>query len=107
MSADTCCARAASGRVIAKTAVALTKSRRRIASPKALEMGDVPKAITAGTYDRRNGVRGSFCGAAIERPRRSKWVKSVVLGGRADVRYSPRKRPQKPTWRADRDGRPS
>ena len=40
------------------------KSRRRIAFPR-LRTTPTASMITAGIYDRRNGVRGSACTAAI------------------------------------------
>jgi hypothetical protein len=54
-----CCARKLSGHAVADPTIALTKSRRRIASPKRLkECVDyrLRHAITAGICDGRNGV---------------------------------------------------
>src|SRR6516165_6181328 len=84
-----CCARAANGQAAAETTAALTKSRRRIAFPQALEIGDAPKAITAGFRDARNGVPRSFCAAAIRDYECPLWVKSRHSGRGTDVRYYP------------------
>jgi len=54
-----CCARAASGHPTAETTVALTKSRRRIASPKGMETVS-PNEITAGLATRGMGFNGRF-----------------------------------------------
>src|SRR3974377_2140441 len=43
----------------------LALERRRIAHPKGLGLRRFSKSITAGIYDRRNGVQGSVCTAAI------------------------------------------
>src|SRR5215471_18451949 len=61
-----CCARTASGQKEAELATALMKSRRRIAFPEATDCADC-RFITAGICDRRNGVEGSVCTAAILR----------------------------------------
>jgi hypothetical protein len=53
-----CCARKVSGHAVADPTIALTKSRRRIAFPKAQDYANY--VITAGIYDRRNGVKWSF-----------------------------------------------
>src|SRR5262249_33167960 len=56
--------RATSGQALAEPTIALMKSRRRIASPRGLRSAPIVTyrdAITAGIYDRRNGVQGSVC----------------------------------------------
>jgi hypothetical protein len=50
-----CCPRAASGHATDELAIALMKSRRRIAFSEAQDHAS-SVAITAGIYDRRNGV---------------------------------------------------
>jgi hypothetical protein len=70
-----CCPRAASGHATDELAIALMKSRRRIAFSKAQDHAS-SVAITAGIYDGRNGVLGSQCTAAIRGWRCKLWVKS-------------------------------
>jgi hypothetical protein len=73
-----CCARAGSGNAAADPAIPWMKSRRRIAAPRAQGCADLlwDVAITAGNYDRRNGVRLSFFAATILRTECPLWVKS-------------------------------
>jgi len=54
------------------------KARRRIAAPRLRAVRTMlwNGAITAGIYDRRNGVRTSFCVATILRIECPLWVKS-------------------------------
>ena len=59
---------------VADPTIALTKSRRRIAFPKAQDHANY--AITAGICDGRNGGRGSVCAAAIPSCSCPLWVKS-------------------------------
>jgi hypothetical protein len=62
---------------VAEQAIALMKSRRRIASPQGsgLRRRCFPsRAITSGIYDQRNGVQGSVCTAAISRRSWPLWV---------------------------------
>src|SRR6516165_11828653 len=69
-----CCARAESGHPAAELAIALMKSRRRIAFLEAWDHAGC--VITAGIYDRRNGFRPSFCTAIIPGIECPLWVKS-------------------------------
>jgi hypothetical protein len=46
----------------------LALERRRIAHPKAHDYVDFQNEITAGIYDRRNGVLGLLCRAKIQSP---------------------------------------
>src|SRR6516225_12445489 len=52
-------------RLRALVGLLLALERRRIAHPKGLGLRRFSKSITAGIYDRRNGVQGSSCTAAI------------------------------------------
>src|SRR5262249_49071195 len=56
------CARAKRGHAIAEPATTLMTSRRRIPAPRAKS---TPMVITAYICDRRNGVQGGVCTAAI------------------------------------------
>src|SRR5262249_49254656 len=88
-----CCARAVSGHAIAKPTIALTKSRRRIACPKAQDHAK-SELITAEIYDRRNGgsgvgLRGSDSKplmSALGQKRTSEQVQSMsALPPKADI----------------------
>jgi hypothetical protein len=64
------------------------KSRRRIA----FAQGPGPRRvgrITAGICDRRNGVQGSVCTAAILSCSCPLWVKSVISKRGTDVGFTP------------------
>ena len=52
-------------RLRALASLLLALERRRIASLKAQDYADFQCGITAGIWDRRNGVQGSVCAAAI------------------------------------------
>ena len=75
-----CWARTASGvQAPAVPTIPLMKSRRRIASPRGFRSAPTVAyrdAITAGIYDRRNGVQGSVCTAPIPSRPCPLWVKS-------------------------------
>jgi hypothetical protein len=68
-----CCADAASGHAMVEPAIPLMKSRRRIAFLKAWDHAN-RSMITAGIYDRRNGVSLSFCSATIITTECPLWV---------------------------------
>ena len=74
-----CCACATSGHVMAEPATTLMKSRRRIAVPR-LRTTPTVCMITAGICDRRNGVPGSGCTAAIVERECPLWVKGRHYG---------------------------
>jgi hypothetical protein len=57
--------------------------------PNGLEIGDAPKAITAGFGHARNGVQRSFCAATIQQSEVSRWVKNVTFGHPPEVRLAP------------------
>ena len=59
---------------------------RRIACPKAQDHAN-SVLITAGIYDRRNGVQGSVCAAAIRNRSCRLWVKSRHRGPKALEQY--------------------
>src|SRR5262249_50784164 len=86
-----CCARAASGQVAAEPTITLMKSRRRIAFPKAWDHAN-PSMITAGIYDRRNGVRPPFCVAATLRTNVRFGSKADIGRLPIDVRFTPESR---------------
>src|SRR5215470_7475852 len=70
------------------------KSRRRIAFPQGLRSAPTityEGAITAGIYDRRNGVRLSFCVATKLRIECPLWVKSRHRGTSNQCPLYPRK----------------
>ena len=54
----------------------LALERCRIAHPKAEDYADFQSAITSGICDRRNGIQGSVCLAAIPSRQCPLWVKS-------------------------------
>ena len=85
-----CCARAESGHPAAELAIALMKSRRRIAFLEAWDHAGC--VITAGIYDRRNGFRPSFCTAIIPGIECPLWVKSRHQGISNQCPLYPRKR---------------
>src|SRR5215469_10951899 len=70
-----CCTRAESGDATADPAITLMKSRRRIAFLEAWDHASY--AITAGIYDRRNGLQPPFCVATILRTECPLWVNNV------------------------------
>jgi hypothetical protein len=72
------CARAASGHVTAETTAALTKSRRRIASPKARNYATPPGRLQQQFATDEMGVRGQFAGQQSE-------TAHVRFGSKADM----------------------
>jgi hypothetical protein len=70
----------------------MMKSRRRIASPKALGPRKLHRMITAGISDRRNGVRPSFCVATIIGTECPLWVNNGHRGKLEECPLYPQKR---------------
>ena len=73
-----CCARAKSGQATAEPTIPLTKSRRRIAYPKAQDHADFQKG--SGIYDRRNRVRPSILRSNNHQDRMSALGQKQTLG---------------------------
>jgi hypothetical protein len=86
-----CCARATRGQAVAEPTIPLMKSRRRIAAPR-LRTTPIASTITAGIYDRRNGVRSLFCVATILKTQCPLWVRSRHQRMSVSCPLFPRKR---------------